>query len=184
MIAAGFAAFYFLQLAKVSALAQELARKQTEFTEIEPRSVTAKAREDELSEMMRTSEKLMQRIESRFYWAPVIEQLVHVVPREVQITKLSGDVQGDVVKKCKVSLDGVSAGADPRKVAEDLRIALAESFGKKFANVTSSFKSLEDGIEMVNLDGQAWPTAVFAINVELQSGGEAAAPTPYKGKKK
>jgi hypothetical protein len=184
-IAACFASYYFFQLAKLSVIAQELASKKAAFAAIEPKSKKAKQREDELSETKHISESLVQRIEGRFYWAPLIEELVRVVPREVQITKLAGDVQGDGAKKCKLSIDGLSAGADPRKVAEELRTTIAETFGKKYQNVTSNFRSLEDGVEMVQLDGRAWPTAVFAINVELQSGAEtAAAPVAPKTKKK
>ena len=129
--------------------------------------------------------RLTQRIEGRFYWAPLLEQIVAVVPREVQITKLQGDVNGDPLKKCQVTLDGVSAGSDPRKVAEELRQSLSENLGKKYKNVTTAFRQLEDGTEQVTLDGQQLSTATFAINVTLQSGTEpVATPPPRTGKKK
>jgi hypothetical protein len=184
LIGACFASYYFLQLAKMSVIAQEYSRKKAVFDSIEPKAKAAKAREDELNEKLRMSGNLVQRIEGRFYWAPVIEQLITLVPREVQITKLAGDVQGEGVKKCRLTIDGTSAGLDPRKVAEDLRAAIAESFGSKYKNVKSSFRALEDGIEIVKLDGESRPTATFAINVELQSGEEApAAPAPRAKKK-
>lgn len=184
LIAAGFAAYYFFQLARMSVISQEYAHKKAEFDAIEPKAAEAKVREEELSETIRSGDTIVQRIEGRFYWAPMIEQLVSVVPPEVQITKFAGDVQGDARKKCRLSIDGLSAGTDPRKVAEDLRTAIAESFGKKYKNVTSSFRTLEDGVETVQLGGAARPTATFAINVEFQGGEEAplaAAPrTPKK----
>ncbi len=183
-IAACFASYYFFQLAKMGLIAQEYATKKAAFGAIEQKAKAAKEREDELAETMRLSEALGQRIEGRFYWAPMIEQLVNVVPPEVQITKLAGDVQGEGVKKCRLTIDGLSAGPDPRKVAEELRTAIADSLGKKYKNVTSSFRALEDGVEMVQLDGKSWPTATFAINVELQSGEEPAAPTAVRTLKK
>ena len=185
LIAAGFAAYYFFQLAKMSVISQEYAHKKAEFDAIEPKAVAAKTREDELSETIRSGDTIVQRIEGRFYWAPMIEQLVNAVPPEVQITKLAGDVQGDTRKKCRLSIDGLSAGTDPRKVAEDLRTAIAESFGKKYKNVISSFRTLEDGVETVQLAGAARPTATFAINVEFQNSDEAApAAAPRAPKKK
>ncbi len=174
LIAACFAAYYFVELARLSMIIQELSSKKAEFDSIDPKAKAAKAREDELAETMRTSESLMQRIEGRFYWAPMMEELLRIVPREVQITKLAGDVKGTGVKTCKLGLDGISAGTDPRRVAEDLRTAIAESLGKKYRNVTSSFRTLEDGAEMLELDGKVCSTATFAINIELQAGVELA----------
>ena len=183
LIAACFASYYFVQLAKLSGAGQDLSRKKAEFDSVDPQAKIAKKAEDDLAETMRTSETLVQRIEGRFYWAPLLEELTRVIPREVQITKLAGDVKGTGLKTCKLTLDGLSAGADPRKVAEELRTAIADLLGRKYKNVTSSLRSLEDGIEMVHLDGTAWPTATVAINVELQSGTDAAAlPPPRKPK--
>jgi hypothetical protein len=127
----------------------------------------------------------VKRIEGRFYWAPVLEQITALVPREVQITKLAGEIQGEAVKKCQVTVDGLSAGADPRKVAEELRQSITETFSKKFRGVEAKFRTLEDGTELVMLDGQKWPTANFAINVQFQSGEEASAtPPPRQAKKR
>ena len=184
LIGAGFACYYFFQLAKMGVISQEYAHKKAEFDAIEPKATAAKTREDELSATIRAGDTMVQRIEGRFYWAPMIEQLVNVVPPEVQITKFAGDVQGDTAKKCRLSIDGLSAGTDPRKVAEDLRTAIAESFGKKYKNVSSSFRTLEDGLETVQLGGAARPTATFAINVEFLGGEEIAQATAPRAPKK
>ena len=76
VIAAGFAAYYFFQLAKMSVISQEFAQKKAEFDKVQPKAVAAKSREDELSETIRAGETIVQRIEGRFYWAPMIEELV------------------------------------------------------------------------------------------------------------
>ena len=185
VIAALFACYYFFQLARMGVISQEYAHKKAEFDAIDGKSVVAKTREEELSKTILAGENMVQRIEGRFYWAPMIEQLVNAVPPEVQITKMAGDVQGDATKKCRLTIDGLSAGTDPRKVAEDLRTSIAESFGKKYKNVTSSFRSLEDGVETVKVAGVPRPTATFAINVEFQGGQELAqAAAPRIPKKK
>ena len=80
--------------------------------------------------------------------------------------------KGDEGKKCTLTIDGLSAGADPRKVAEDLRTAIAEELSKKYRNVSSTFRSLEDGAEAARLDGKTWPTATFSINVQVTAGEE------------
>jgi hypothetical protein len=183
-IAACFASYYFFQLAKMGVISQEYARKKGEFDSIEAKAAAAKIRDEELAVTMRAGDNMVQRIEGRFYWAPMFEQLVNAVPPEVQITKLSGDVQGESPKKCRLTIDGLSSGTDPRKVAEELRTSIAESFGTKYKNVATSFRSLEDGIETVQVGGVPRPTATFAINVEFQGGEELAKAAPARTPKK
>ena len=183
-IAACFAAYYFFQLAKMRVIYQEFARKQAEFEAVEPKAIAAKTREEELSVTIRAGENMVQRIEGRFYWAPMIEQLVNAVPPEAQLTKLTGDVLGETSKKCRLTIDGLSSGTDPRKVAEDLRTSIAESFAKKYKDVTTNFRSLEDGVETVQLNGVPRPTATFAINIEFQSSEEPAPAAPARIPKK
>ena len=76
----------------------------------------------------------------------------------------------------KRTIDGLSAGTDPRKVAEELRTSITEKFGPKYKDVRASFKSLEDATELAMLDGQQVPTATFAINVQLTTGETAPPP--------
>ena len=183
-IAVGLAGYYVMQLNTMSNLSSELTRKKAEYDAIEPQAKAARQREEELSSTIKLSKQLVRRIEDRFYWAPVLEQIVKVVPPEVQITRLSGDVQGDDLKKCTLTLDGISAGADPRKVAEDLRTSIADEFAKNYKDVSSTFRSLEDGKDTVKLNGVDQPTATSAINVQLSSGeAEEPAPAPRQPKK-
>ena len=184
VIAAGFACFYFAELAKMGGISQEYTHKKWEFDTLSPKATAAKTREDELALTIRAGDNMVQRIEGRFYWAPMIEQLVNAVPPEVQITKFSGDVQGEKTKRCRLTIDGLSAGTDPRKVAEELRTSISESFGKKYKNVTSSFRSLEDGVEPAQLNGIASQTATFAINIEFQGGEEIAQAATARSPKK
>jgi len=180
-IGALFAIYYGVELGRMHAIGSELARAQAEFAQIDPKAKAAKLREDEMNIEIRKSEIVTRRMEDRFYWAPMLEQIAQTVPREVQITRLTGDVSGDTVHKCTVVVDGLSAGSDPRKVAEELRTALAEKLGPKYKGVTSNFKSLEDGTELVLLDGKQMATASFAINLQFITGEEAApAPVPRK----
>lgn len=180
-VVASFAGWYFWEAGKMAGLSRELAQKKAEFDAIEPRAKAAQKREEDLQQTFKISEKLVKRIEGRFYWAPVLAQITTLVPREVQITKFAGDCQGDAPKKCQFTVDGLSAGPDPRKVAEELRQSLVENFGKQFKNVDAKFRTLEDGTELAMLDGKKWPTASFAINVQFQSGEAAAATPPPRG---
>ena len=173
-IAAVFAIYYIFELSRMHGLSVELNKVQAQYNALEPKAKAAKKREEEVNVEVRKSELMAKRIEQRFYWAPMLEQISQAVPREVQIVRLVGDLSGDGMRKCSLTLDGISAGGDPRKVAEDLRTAIAEKLGPKYKTVNSSFKSLEDGTEMVMLDGRQMATASFAINVQLTTGEEAA----------
>ena len=179
-IAGCFVVWYLWEFASLAKLEHDLARTKAEFASVDPKAKAAKLQEEELTRTFKTSEKLIAKVEGRFYWAPVLERLTTLVPREVQITKFSGDSQGDTYKKCQFTVDGLSAGADPRKVAEELRQSLAESFGKDFKSVEAKFRTLEDGTEYAMLDGKRWPTASFTINVQFRSGEEAATPAPVR----
>lgn len=184
-IIAVFAVMYLWELGKSASANAELVRLKTEFDKLDPKAREAEKREQDLKHTFETSDKFVKGIENRFYWAPVFDEIVRVVPREVQITKLSASVQGEGLKKAQMNFDGIAAGTDPRRVAEDLRQALVETFGKKYQNVTATFRQLEDSAETVTLDGRPLPAAIFGIALSLQIGEEVAAtPPPSTGRKR
>lgn len=182
-VIASFASYYVIELVKLHSINNSLATVKDEFSKLEPQAKIAKKREEELNAQMKSGDLLVKKVESRFYWAPMLEQIMQVVPREVQVTRLAGDIAGEGLRHCSISLDGLSAGADARKVAEDLRTAIAEKFTGSYKNVSSKFRSLEDGTEMVLLDGKQVPTAMFGISVDLYVGAETAAAQPAHKKK-
>ena len=182
-VIASFASYYVIELVKLHSINNSLATVKDEFSKLEPQAKIAKKREEELNAQMKSGDLLVKKVESRFYWAPMLEQIMQVVPREVQVTRLAGDIAGEGLRHCSISLDGLSAGTDARKVAEDLRTAIAEKFTGSYKNVSSKFRSLEDGTEMVLLDGKQVPTAMFGISVDLYVGAETAAAQPAHKKK-
>lgn len=177
-IIAIFAALYLWELGKYTATKSNHARLKAEFDKIDPLAREAEKREQDLKQTFETSDKFVKAIEGRFYWAPVLAEVVKIVPREVQITKLGGTVQGDAVKRVQMQIEGIAAGSDPRSVAEGLRQSLLENFGGKYKEVSAAFRQLDESSESVILDGQSLPTAVFTIVLTLQSGEEVAATPP------
>ena len=178
------AAWYIILLLRLHVVNSELAARDKEFHQIEPAAKVAKKKEEELLAQVKASDQLVKRMENRFYWAPIFSELMQVVPREVQITRMTGDLTGEGLRRCSISIDGLAAGTDPRRVAEELRTALAERFAANFKNVTSTFKALEDGAESVTVDGRQLATATFGINVQLFSGVEPPPAAPARGKKR
>ena len=182
-VIAGFAGYYVMELVKYHSVSNELATVKNEFTKLEPLAKVAKKREAEITAETKSGDLLVKKVEGRFYWAPLLAQIMQVVPREVQVTRLAGDLTGEGLRRCSISLEGLSAGADARKVAEELRTALAEKFATTHKNVSSKFRSLEDGAEQVMLDGKPAPTAMFAITLELFTGTEPGTVSTVRTKK-
>jgi hypothetical protein len=185
-IVALFAALYATALANYAMTDGKYKSMKKDFDAAEPAAKKAVEKEAWLQKTVAAGNGLVQRIETRFHWSPVLEELANLVPREVQVTKLDGRVQGAAIKKVEITLDGIAAGDDPRKVAEDLRLSLLENLGKKYKEVTAAFKSggLEDSQEHASLDGKKWPTAIFSIVIHLQAGEEPTTPIPRAPRKR
>lgn len=178
-VAALFAVMYFWELGRFASTNAQHARLKAEFDKLDPLAREAEKRENALKQIFETSEKFVQTIEGRFYWAPVMEEIVKIVPREVQITKMTASVAGDAIKRAQFNFEGVAAGDDPRSVAEDLRQSFIENFGKTYRDVTATFRQLEDSAETATLDGKKLPLAIFSIALSLQAGEEKpATPAP------
>jgi hypothetical protein len=184
-IVALFAALYGTALTKFALVDSKYKNMKRDFDAAEPAAKKAVDKEASLAKTVSAGNALVQRIETRFYWSSVLEQMANLVPREVQITKLDGRVQGAAIKKVEIILDGVAAGADPRRTAEELRTSLVENFAKKYKSVTATFRGqIEDSQQHAKLDGKEFPTATFGINVQFQAGEEAATPIPRAPRKK
>jgi hypothetical protein len=179
VIMAGFVGWYFWSVGKAAILTRALDSQRAEFASKGPLGTAAVAEEVELKKKLGNSDRFIKRIEGRFYWSPLIQEVVQVVPSQIQITRFAGDVTPDEAKKVQVNLDGLAAGTVPRGVAEEFLQKLRTSLEKKYRNVTVTFRHLEDVPETVQVEGKSLPTVNFAINVQLQH-GDLAAPTVKK----
>ena len=164
------AGLYFGKLTQTMGVRDQYAAQKAEISKLEPQSAAAKLKETELTASIQLADKLNKRIEDRFYWAPVMEQIGFTIPGNVQITKLTGDISTtDATRRIGIALDGIAAGEQPRKVAEDIRLALLDTLGQKYKNVTAVFRSLDDSAEQIRFEGKAMPTALFSINITFSA---------------
>jgi Tfp pilus assembly protein PilN len=180
IVALGLAGWYVLKLSETNTVREQFATQQAEIAKLTPQSEKAKIDEADIKKELDLAAKLVSRIESRFYWAPVLESFTKTIPKNVQINRLGGDagILEATGRRIGLTIDGVAAGEQPRKVAEDLRLALIEAIGEKYKSVTASFRSLEDSVEHVNLDGQDRPTAIFSIILTFNTAGSGTAVSP------
>ena len=180
VITLAFAGYYFYRLGSVHDVNVRLGALEQDWSKLEPKLKAAKTREEELNAMIKLSEALVKHIEGRFYWAPVFERVMQSVPREVQITRINGDLAADRTKPSIINLTGISSGDEPRKVAEDLRTALYDELSGKFKSVSSSFKSLEEGETPAALNGRRYPTANFAMEFQITTTEPEPTPAPAR----
>ena len=169
VIVIGLAGYYLLALTGRNSVQNALAAKQHEYNTLQPKLKIATTEEESLSKELGLAQEVAKRIEERFYWGPVFEHIISVVPANVQIIKCSGDVAPDAGRRCQLTVEGLAAGDEPRRVAEELRVRLIERLGSSYLNVNASFRNLEDGTEKVTVGGTATPTAHFNIGINFLS---------------
>ncbi len=169
-----FLGFYFLRLGTTGTILNEKKTLENEWAALEPRQTAAIARAEELRAEIALSSNAISFIESRFYWAPLLEQIGHLVPPSIQISRISGDLQS--ARGCTISLEGIAAGVEPRTVAEKLRTTLATELLAGEGKVDSSFVSLEDGANQALVGGQTLPTSIFTIRLSVRLSETPPAP--------
>lgn len=154
-----------------------------EWSKIEPKVTTAQKRIAELNDVIKTTRALDDYIDNRFFWGPLLEKIAQCVAPNTQLIALTGAVLED--KRIEISLEGMSAGQEPRSVAEDLRQMLLEQLKQPYGEVKVEFKSLEDVDQIVIVGGAHMAMAHYTLAVNLKPAGAAkpvASPTP--GRKK
>lgn len=178
-IVAGMAIWYGIALGTTSSVVGETNREKAEYDKLVPQEKAAKREEEELSKQIAQAEILSKRIEDRFYWAPVWEDITSVVPPNVQLNHWTGEIAPDATRKVTMVIEGIAAGEVPRQVAEDLRVSISEKLAKKYFAVSTpqnaggpgtkveiaTFRSLDDGTEKSTFEGKKLDTANFAISV-------------------
>lgn len=170
VIVLGLAGYYFLRLSQVSRLADESGSIETEWKSSEPKSKIAKTREAELTALFDLNKSFTDRIENRFYWAPVLEKVLGAATPEVQFIEFGGTVNQEGKELCTISLKGLAAGQEPRTVAEELRRALAKKFSDQTGKgqAETLFKALEDSDQKVMLEGKQMAAVDFSIQIGIR----------------
>jgi hypothetical protein len=169
IIAIGFVVNYFIVLERSHLIAVHYSGVQGEWAGLEPKSKTAKARQEELDSEIAASDAMMKNVDSRMYWAPVLDEILKAVPRNVQLTHMGGDAPvDDKALYSTLSVTGISSAVEPRKEAENLRTAINAKLEEKFKHVTSLFKTLDDSDQFVMLDGRRLATATFTLEFQVQ----------------
>lgn len=172
VIVAAMAAYYFLQMSRTNSAQNAYAVQKTEFDRLSPLAKAAQEREVLLTKQIDLAKRVTDRMEKRFYWAPLFETVAASVPANVQITKLSGDAGKDGSRNYQITLEGLAAGPEPRAAAEEMRRSISDRISARYSSVAATFRNLDDGAETARLDGKALPTVVFTIHVTFKPGAD------------
>jgi hypothetical protein len=182
-VAALLALNYLWSAYRTLSIKAQLSAVERNWAKVEPQVTAAQKRAEELNGIIGTTRTLDQLIESRFYWAPMLEKISRCVTPNLQITNLDGTVEEEG-KTINISLEGTAAGREPRSVAEDFRQMLLEQVGKERAAVKVEFKTLEDLDTLVDIGGNNVPSAHFIVSVSLSNGSKTPTPAPADRKSK
>ncbi len=183
VVAVGFVAYYGVVFEQCVAVHGEYASLQDEWSHMEPKFKAAKDRQAELNDRVSQSDALKKTVDGRFYMAPLMGQIVRTVPRNVQILHVALEAPAsDAAVTTGLSMSGIAAAPEPRKAAEELRLAMQKGLGKAFKAADGQFRELEDSEQTVALDGQRVPTATFTIDFQIEVRG-AAAPAPVPARR-
>lgn len=168
--------YYMWNAYKVLEIRNRLGQAQHDWAKVEPKVTGAQKRSAELNSIISTTKVLDGMIDSRFFWAPLLEKLSRCVAPNAQLTSVDGNIMDD--GKITVVIEGVAAGREPRAAAEELRQLLLEQLTQGYNSVKVEFKSLEDLDTIVNIGGSSMAEARFAINASFTTVAAKPSPTP------
>jgi hypothetical protein len=180
IVAVGLVGYYFFQLKQASDARGAFNARKAEFDRVSPMDKAAADREAELTKQLELAERITNRMEKRFHWAPVLETVMASVPPNVQLTKLAGDTGRDRAGVCQINLEGIAAGEEPRAVAEELRKTVVERFAAKYPAASGVFRNLDDSTERIRVDGKPMPAVVFTISITFKPEIAEPAPAPKR----
>jgi hypothetical protein len=180
MVLAGLGAlmvlYYLWNAYKVLEIRNRLSQAQHDWAKVEPKVTAAQKRSAELNGIIGTTKVLDGIIDSRYFWAPLLEKLSRCVALNAQLNSIDGTVQDD--GKISIIVDGLAAGREPRAAAEELRQLLLEQLTQSYQEVKVEFKSLEDLDTIVNIGGSSQAMARFSINATFATTASKPSPTP------
>ena len=164
--------WYFYRLSVVSRVEAKRQQVRSDWSHLEPEKKAAVENEVRLLAQQKSNQALFERLNERFYWAPLLDEIATFTPTNIQIVSFEGVLDNGKEKKKTITVlvRGVAAGLEPRTVAEDFRRSLRDRLAARYPDVSVQFdaNSLEDGVESVTLDGQTLGTATFRIRAQFK----------------
>lgn len=189
IVAVGFVVFYLAELDIELHRSKEVRLLEDEAKQADMEAQKAVTEAASFKQAIDTRDYLVKHLEGRFYWAPFLSKLQEVVPPEIQVSQVTGDVTGDLTKNCKILIGGLAAGVEPFRVADQFVTIVQKAFESvpEYRGVKAALRPGRDGVseapDIVTLDGKKLPTVNFRIDLTFETGEKPATPPPTKKRK-
>jgi Tfp pilus assembly protein PilN len=165
VVAAIFYAYYLTRKSSSEGLAKERAALEAQLAAVAPKAEQAKLDAAAATAAMAATTAVEKLINDRFYWGPLFTEILGGTGPEIQITGFDGALRS--AENVTFTVIGVSAGREPRAVAERLRQNLEDRLKKVYGTVASQFVSLENSETPLILNGKSFATANFTISFQI-----------------
>lgn len=114
---------------------------------------------------MEAFELINRKVSSRAFWAPVLQQLLEGARRDVQLTEVNGAVSQE--GNMRLAIHGITAGQEPRSVAEYLRETLEKALKTVHPETTTRFELLDENPDLIEINGRKFRNARFIIDCRM-----------------
>ncbi|MEO7932279.1 MAG: hypothetical protein ABIT76_03875 [Chthoniobacterales bacterium] len=165
IVAVCFYGYYLVKSASVGKITAEKNNLEADLAKIAPKATQAKADETTSSQTLAATSAVEKLIDDRFYWGPLFSEIVAGTGPEIQISAFDG--ANRTKESVTLTVVGVSAGREPRAVAERFRQSMEDRLSKTYGTVTSQFASLENSETPLIIGGKSFATANFSIGFEI-----------------
>jgi len=165
VIAVCFYGYYLFRAGESKKIAREKSALEAENAQLAPQATQAQADEAAANLSVQTTGAVEKIINDRFYWGPLFSEIFAGTGPEIQITSFEGSTRSP--EAVSLTVIGISAGREPRAVAERFRQSMEERLNKVYGKVTSQFVSLENSEVPLVLNGKSFAMANFSIGFQL-----------------
>ena len=165
LVAFCFYGYYLFRSSKANKIAARKADLQSQLAALTPKAAQAKVDATQATQARAATGLVEKLINDRFYWGPLFSEIISGTGSEIQLTGFEGIVRSP--ENINFTVIGVSAGREPRAVAERFRQSMQERLQKTYGEVSSQFVSLENSETPLILSGKSFATANFSIGFQL-----------------
>lgn len=172
------ALYYFYRMQDASHVVKRASQLRAEWAKLEPAKKQAEAREAELLKGQETHKAVIERLQKRFLFAPMLARLQEAVDPGVQLQSFSSMMAQDGGPAVEIHLVGVAAGLQPRRAAEEFRLRLLSVLKTGYQTVLVRYdgtNSLEETSDIVQSEEGELGVARFRLRISLGEAIEVAA---------
>ncbi len=159
----------------------EVARLQADWEKLRDSTEAGQSKLDEMKSKLDVYEMLHTKVVRRHFWAPILQQLLEGARLDVQLTEVncSLSLEGNI----RLTVHGLTAGQEPRGVAEYLRDATERALKTIHPESAARFELLEENPQLMEINGRRFRNARFIIDCRIAKPDKKEANSEHAQKK-